>query len=157
MPLTHEWIPRGWGGVARKLRVQYPGAIYQLMNRGDRREPIFKDDHDRLRFMETLGEACHKTGWQVPVYCLMGSDQGKHPGGEARRETDEQNAQRVLTEELKKRGWTDRELKKRRKTDAAKVKMAVRLRAETVMTLDWIAQQLRMGCRHTLANCLKTR
>jgi hypothetical protein len=28
--------------MARKLRVQYPGAIYHLMNRGDRREPISK-------------------------------------------------------------------------------------------------------------------
>src|SRR5438093_407185 len=44
--------------MARKLRVQYPGAIYHLMNRGDRREPIFTDDHDRCLFMETLDEAC---------------------------------------------------------------------------------------------------
>jgi len=29
------------------------------------------------------------------------------------------------------------------------------LLAETVMTLDWIAERLQMGCRHTLANCLK--
>jgi hypothetical protein len=28
-------------------------------------------------------------------------------------------------------------------------------RGETVMTLDWIAQRLEMGCRHTAANCLK--
>jgi hypothetical protein len=48
--------------VARKLRIQYPGALYHVMNRGDRREPIFKDDHDRPRFLETLGEACAKTG-----------------------------------------------------------------------------------------------
>ena len=33
--------------MARKLRVQYPGAIYHVMNRADRREPIFKDDTDR--------------------------------------------------------------------------------------------------------------
>jgi REP element-mobilizing transposase RayT len=51
--------------MARKLRVQYPGAIYHLMNRGDRREAIFEDDQDRERFLETLGEACDKTGWQV--------------------------------------------------------------------------------------------
>ena len=43
-------------GVARKLRVQYPGAIYHVMNRADRREPIFKDDADRARFLETLGQ-----------------------------------------------------------------------------------------------------
>ena len=46
-------------------------------------------------------------------------------------------------------------MEKRRKTDAIKVRMAARLRAETVMTLDWIARRLHMGCRHTVANCLK--
>ena len=57
--------------MARKLRVEYPGAIYHVMNRGDRREPIFKDDEDRRRFISTLGEACAKTGWQVHALCLM--------------------------------------------------------------------------------------
>ena len=37
--------------MARKLRVQYPGALYHVMNRGDRREPIFKDDIDRKLFL----------------------------------------------------------------------------------------------------------
>jgi len=41
------------------------------MNRGDRREPIFRDDQDRQRFIATLGEACSKTGWQVHALCLM--------------------------------------------------------------------------------------
>jgi REP element-mobilizing transposase RayT len=57
--------------MARKLRVQYPGAIYHVMNRGDRREPIFRDDLDHRRFLVTLGETCAKTGWQVHAYCLM--------------------------------------------------------------------------------------
>jgi len=30
--------------MARTLRIQYPGAIYHVMNRGDRREDIFEDD-----------------------------------------------------------------------------------------------------------------
>jgi putative transposase len=57
--------------MARKLRVQYPGAIYHVMNRGDRREPIFQDDKDRELFLTTLAEACAKTGWQVHALCLM--------------------------------------------------------------------------------------
>ena len=57
--------------MARKLRVEYPGAIYHVLNRGDRREPIFKDEADRQRFVETLGEACAKAGWQVHAYVLM--------------------------------------------------------------------------------------
>src|SRR2546426_3530743 len=59
--------------VARKLRVQYPGAFYHVMNRGDRREPIFRDDTDHQSFLATLGEVCVKTGWQVHAYCLMGN------------------------------------------------------------------------------------
>jgi hypothetical protein len=35
--------------MARKL-VEYPGAIYPVMNRGDRREVLFRDDEDRGRF-----------------------------------------------------------------------------------------------------------
>jgi len=42
--------------MARKLRIQYPGALYHVMSRGDRREPIFADDLDRRRFIETLTE-----------------------------------------------------------------------------------------------------
>jgi len=41
------------------------------MNRGDRREAIFRDEADRQRFVETLGEACARSGWQVHAYCLM--------------------------------------------------------------------------------------
>src|SRR5450432_285351 len=57
--------------MARKLRLEYEGAIYHLMSRGDRREPIFKDDLDRQLFLETLAQACAKTDWQVHAYCLM--------------------------------------------------------------------------------------
>jgi putative transposase len=57
--------------VPRKLRVQYPGAIYHVLNRGDRREAIFRDDTDRQLFLGTLAEACKKTDWQVHAWCLM--------------------------------------------------------------------------------------
>ena len=76
-------------------------------------------------------------------------------GGEEKRKTDEQKAEWIVGEELRKRRWSEMDLKQRRKTDAMKVQIAARLRRETVQTLDWIAQRLQMGCRHTLANCLK--
>lgn len=57
--------------MPRQLRIEYPGAIYHVMNRGDQRERIFRDDDDRRRFLSTLGEACAKTEWQVHAYCLM--------------------------------------------------------------------------------------
>jgi len=59
--------------MPRQLRLEYEGAIYHLMNRGDRREEIFRDSIDRSSFLETLGAVCAKTAWQVHAYCLMGN------------------------------------------------------------------------------------
>jgi putative transposase len=68
--------------MARKLRVEYPDAVYHVMNRGDRREPIFRDDADWQRFVNTLGEACGKTGWQVHAH-----------------------AEEIVVKEMKRRRW----------------------------------------------------
>jgi putative transposase len=59
--------------MPRQLRLQYPGAMYHVMSRGNRRAEIFLDDVDRHDFLKTLAEACQKTGWQVHAYCLMGN------------------------------------------------------------------------------------
>jgi REP-associated tyrosine transposase len=57
--------------MPRRLRVEYAGAIYHVLSRGDRREAIFRDVRDRERFLETLGEACAKTAWEVHAWRLM--------------------------------------------------------------------------------------
>lgn len=303
--------------MARKLRIQYPGAIYHVMNRGDRREPIFNDDTDRHLFLKTLSEACAKTGWQVHAWCLMpnhfhlvfttpqpnlvpgmkwflatytgrfnrrhklfghlfsgrykslivdgsgngylktvcdyvhlnpvrakmlrpqqslasypwssfrhylqkpakrpswlraepllgehgiprdspagrrefarrmqwrqqtgdGPDDfkpirrgwclgnktfrkellaqmkervGQHHYGEERAGTDEERAEELVREGLRRLGWRERDLETRPKGDPAKIKLAQRLRAETTMTIKWIAQRLQMGT-WTYANTL---
>lgn len=59
--------------MARQMRLEYAGAIYHVMSRGDRQEAIFLDDEDRRRFLKTLGEASERAGWQVHAYCLMGN------------------------------------------------------------------------------------
>ena len=304
--------------MARKLRMEYAGAIYHVINRGDRCEPIFRDDQDRQRFLETLGEACRKTGWQVQAWCQMsnhfhlvmetpqanlvagmkwflgtytsrfnqrhklvghlfsgrykalivdGSGNGylrtvcdyvhlnpvrakllkaeqplreyrwssygeylksptrrpewlkvgrlfgemgipqdsvagrrqfeqmmeqrreleeprklkavrrgwclgdeafrqellqqmstrmsRHHGGDERQETAEAQAARIIAEELRRRKWEGSELERRRKGDREKLKIARRLRRETTMTLNWIAQRLKMGASGYLANCLR--
>jgi REP element-mobilizing transposase RayT len=53
------------------MRVEYPGAIYHVMSRGDRGKDIYVDDVDRQDFIKTLAETCGKTGFQVHAYCLM--------------------------------------------------------------------------------------
>ena len=57
--------------MARKARVEFEGAVYHVLDRGDRREAIFQDEADRRRFLETLGEACARTGWRVHAFVLM--------------------------------------------------------------------------------------
>jgi REP element-mobilizing transposase RayT len=51
--------------MPRQLRIQYPGAFYHVMSRGDRREKIFLDDVDRQDFLKTLAKTCQKTGFEV--------------------------------------------------------------------------------------------
>ena len=60
--------------MARKARVVYAGAVDHVLDRGDRREPIFQDDADRRRFLETLGEVCRRTDWRVQAEVLMTDD-----------------------------------------------------------------------------------
>ena len=59
---TSESIPRS-EECPVPSRIQYPGALYHLMSRGDRREAIFLDDADRNEFLRTLGEASVKMSW----------------------------------------------------------------------------------------------
>jgi hypothetical protein len=86
---------------------------------------------------------------------MMERGMGGHHSGAEKRETDGRKAERIVQEELEKRGWSEEDLAARRKTDADKTAIAARLRSQTVMMLDWIAKRLKMGCRHTAANCLK--
>jgi len=57
--------------MARPLRIEYAGACYHVINRGDRRQNIFRADADRILFLEALASACTKTQWQVHAFCLM--------------------------------------------------------------------------------------
>ncbi len=51
--------------VRRKLRIHYPGTLYLVASRGDRREAIFLDDADRQDFVKTPAQASQNTGRQV--------------------------------------------------------------------------------------------
>lgn len=57
--------------MPRQVRIEYPGAMYHVMSRGNRRQDIYLNDVDRHDFLKTLAEACQKTGWQAHAYCLM--------------------------------------------------------------------------------------
>jgi REP element-mobilizing transposase RayT len=57
--------------VPRSIRIEYPGAFYHVMARGNRREAIFHDETDRRFFLQTLGEACTMTGWRIHAWVLL--------------------------------------------------------------------------------------
>jgi putative transposase len=57
--------------MSRQPRIEYQGACYHVMARGDRREAIVTGDEDRKLFLETMEEAIQRTGWKVHAWILM--------------------------------------------------------------------------------------
>jgi len=57
--------------VARPLRAQIPGGIYHVASRGNRKQPIYRDDADRTLWLTTLDSTVAACGWICHAYCLM--------------------------------------------------------------------------------------
>ncbi|MBS0299328.1 MAG: transposase [Proteobacteria bacterium] len=57
--------------MTRPLRLEFPNALYHVTSRGDRREAIFEDDDDRLKFLEILEMVVLDHNWLCHGYCLM--------------------------------------------------------------------------------------
>jgi REP element-mobilizing transposase RayT len=57
--------------MARPLRIEFPGAVYHVTARGDRREPIFEHNDDRLLFLDLLAKEVAQQHWLVYAFCLL--------------------------------------------------------------------------------------
>lgn len=57
--------------MPRKLRLEYPGACYHVINRGNYRAEVFGTEKTRAAFETCLGEACEKSGWLLHGYVVM--------------------------------------------------------------------------------------
>ena len=57
--------------MTRPLRIEYPGAYYHVVNRGNNQENIFKNDRDREKFIEYLERATDRFSTIIHSYCLM--------------------------------------------------------------------------------------
>lgn len=57
--------------MARRPRIQFPGGLYHVMARGNRKSIIYEDDHDRHRFMTVLTEAADRYELLIDAVCLM--------------------------------------------------------------------------------------
>ena len=59
--------------MSRPLRIEFPGAVYHVTSRGDRREAIFEDDVDRSTLLEVLAQALDRFEASALAWCLMGN------------------------------------------------------------------------------------
>ncbi|MEK6582814.1 MAG: transposase [Nitrospirota bacterium] len=57
--------------MARPLRIEYDGAVYHVTSRGNERKSIFKDDEDRMFFLDILKKVNDKYNLLCHAYCLM--------------------------------------------------------------------------------------
>jgi hypothetical protein len=58
--------------MARPFRIQYPGALYHVMNRGNSRQRVFLDKQDYEGFLKTIGEVHDRWAVEVFAYCITG-------------------------------------------------------------------------------------
>lgn len=59
--------------MSRPLRIEFPGAVYHVTSRGDRREPIYRDEDDRRVQLDVISQAMDRFNAQVLAYCQMGN------------------------------------------------------------------------------------
>jgi REP element-mobilizing transposase RayT len=68
-------VPGRWhfSAMARKLRLEFPGAIYHVINRGNYRGFVFRSSATRQAFEECLFQACERSQWLLHAFVIMGN------------------------------------------------------------------------------------
>jgi len=59
--------------MARPLRIEFAGGLYHITARGNARQDIYADNHDRAAFLELMDKTRARFDWHVHAYCLMGN------------------------------------------------------------------------------------
>jgi putative transposase len=59
--------------MSRRPRLQFAGAVYHVMARGNRKSTIFHDDEDRRQFLYVVGDAALSYDLRIRAACLMGN------------------------------------------------------------------------------------
>jgi REP element-mobilizing transposase RayT len=70
-----RWVPvlKDLDGMSKERRIQFCGATYHVMSRGNRKARIFEDDRDRREFLSILADALERYNVECASYCLMGN------------------------------------------------------------------------------------
>lgn len=82
--------------MARPLRLEYPDAVYHVMNRGAARQPVFLTQDDRKTFLQVLEAAWSRWRFEVYAYCLMGNHYHLCPDARSQAFADHAAHQRRL-------------------------------------------------------------
>ena len=57
--------------MARPLRIEFDGGLYHVTSRGNARQDIYADNHDRATFLNLVDRTRTRYDWYVHAYCLM--------------------------------------------------------------------------------------
>jgi len=136
--------------MARRSRIEYPGAIYHVLSRGGRRGQETGQKWKGLRRGWYFGDQVFRQELLVQVQ----EQAAAFPFGEEKRESAAEKADRIVAGQLSKLDWQEDDLRERRKGDPKKVRIARQLRTETTVTLQWIATRLHLCTGTPVANRL---
>ena len=106
-------------------------------------------------YLRTVCQYVHrKEAFQKELLAQVEEKRGASHSGAELQESATAKGERLVAEGPGKLGWTEADLCARRKGQRAKVRLAVKLRAETPTTLQWIAGRLHMGRGASWSNLL---
>lgn len=54
--------------MPRSLRIEYPGSVYHVLNRGNYRHAVFGEEASKFLFVEALAATCERTGWILHAF-----------------------------------------------------------------------------------------
>ena len=128
--------------MARRLRIQFPGARYHVINRGNLRHDIFATAGARRSFAGVAGEACGKFGWRMHAYIVMRNH--FHSQSEV-KEIQSERWERALDSALQESGRSPVELTSAPKSAPWKRALARKLRDAVAPPYRWLAEKLCMG------------
>lgn len=57
--------------MARQWRIEFEGALYHILSRGNEQRDIFLEDEDRDCFLDVLGEMSERFAVDVFAFVLM--------------------------------------------------------------------------------------
>ena len=126
--------------MSRKLRFEYPGALYHIINRGNYRSWIFESEGARKSFEKPLFEACDYAGWKLHAFA---------------KEARELVWAKRWKECMSILGKRKRDIAKDPKSAPWKAAIAYHLKTRQLCRNGWIAEALQMGSESGVSKLAK--